>query len=117
MGIGGTHGRCMETHGGARGWTQKRTSGERAGLHRGMGERRGERMGNARKVTWRHARMEIKGNTWTVHGDTRWGTRRTHWKTPEERAGLHRRTGGLMGERMGDARKVTRPHARMDIGA
>ena len=31
----------METHGGARGWTQKRTSGERAGLHRGMGERRG----------------------------------------------------------------------------
>ena len=82
-----------------------------------MGERRGERMGNARKVTWRHARMEIKGNTWTVHGDTRWGTRRTHWKTPEERAGLHRRTGGLMGERMGDARKVTRPHARMDIGA
>ena len=83
----------------------------------GMGERRGEGMGNARMVTWRHARMEIKGDTWAVHGDTRWGTRRTHWKTPEERAGLHRRVGGgLMGERMRDARKVTRPHARMDIG-
>ena len=50
---------------------------------------------------WRHT----VGHTAYALEDTR-GTRRITQKSG----------GGLMGERMRDARKVTRPHARMDIG-
>ena len=83
MEIGGTHGWCMEAHGGAHSLTHGRTPEERAEEHRWDAQRdtrRGERW-DAQKDAWWHARMEIWdqdgnwGGTWKVHGDTRWGTR------------------------------------------
>ena len=92
----GNWGDTWKVHGATR-WGTRLDAEEDIGRTRSITQEwvsAGEGMGNARKGTWRHARMEIKGDTWAVHGDTRWGTRRTHWKTPEERAGLHRRVGG-----------------------
>ena len=54
-----THGRCMETHGGAHGVRIGRHQRNAQDYTEEWGGLMGERMGDARKVTRPHARMDI----------------------------------------------------------